>query len=149
MLVRLRKPDDRLLACYGVIVLLLFDTPATARQSHSLNGTWSIVFDESNQGRREDWHEAGRFWNLAERRQIKLLTYWEIIKKGYKGVARYFHKFDVPPAWKHQFIRPRFGAVNYSAQVWINSLPVGSHEGDTNRGHFQWEMYLVMVTPMN
>lgn len=49
---------------------------------------------------------------------------------GYHGVAWYWRDFAAP-ANPHQDGRYwlRFWAVDYKADVWLNGVPVGGHEG--------------------
>jgi hypothetical protein len=43
--------------------------------------------------------------------------------------AWYRRKFDVPDDWSGQRVMLHFGAVDWSAQVWVNGQPVGTHLG--------------------
>lgn len=44
----------------------------------------------------------------------------------------YKRNFTVPADWQGQSIKLNFGAVDFSATVWVNGAPVGSHEGGSD-----------------
>jgi hypothetical protein len=100
-----------------------------SQEELSLDGKWEIVFDENNEGRDADWMNADIFEKLAEKRDIKVPSAWELIKQDYEGVAFYKKTFDVPVGWEGRIIRLQFGAVNYLSEVWLNNEVVGYHEG--------------------
>lgn len=80
----------------------------------SLNGTWQI--------------EIGG--TVGE---IRVPGAWEA--QGYPGGVGvsepviYRREFDVPAEWAGAEIHLRFGAVSYYAEVFVNDIPVGTHEG--------------------
>ena len=41
----------------------------------------------------------------------------------------YHRSFDLPPDWNGQRVLLHFGAVNWSASVWVNDKQIGSHKG--------------------
>jgi len=41
----------------------------------------------------------------------------------------YRRTFDIPAAWKNRRVLLHFGAVDWRADVWINDVLIGSHEG--------------------
>lgn len=41
----------------------------------------------------------------------------------------YQRKFSVPAAWKNKNVILHFGAVDWKADVWVNEIKVGTHEG--------------------
>ena len=41
----------------------------------------------------------------------------------------YFRTFAVPSSWRGQQVLLHFGAVDWKADVWVNDVKVGSHEG--------------------
>lgn len=60
------------------------------------------------------------------------------VESKLSGVARrvmpddriwYRRSFTVPAAWAGQRVMLNFGAVDYSALVWVNGVPVGAHKG--------------------
>ncbi len=48
---------------------------------------------------------------------------------GEDNLLWYKRKFTVPSSWKGQNVLLHFGAVDWKADVWINDVKVGSHEG--------------------
>ncbi|MHB9028693.1 MAG: glycoside hydrolase family 2 protein, partial [Candidatus Latescibacterota bacterium] len=96
-----------------------------SREAISLNGTWEIRFDSGNIGAREGW--AVKEW--PETRTIDVPSTWNIIEPEYEGVAFYRRKFMVSGEHRGRKIRLRFAAVNYAAEVWINGVRIGEHEG--------------------
>ena len=41
----------------------------------------------------------------------------------------YSRTFTIPPAWKGSHIMLNFGAVDWKADLWINGIQIGSHQG--------------------
>ncbi len=80
----------------------------------SLNGMWEIEIDG----------QVG---------DIRVPEAWEA--QGYSGKAGvndpviYRRSFDVPKAWEDADIWLQFGAISYYAEVFVNGVSVGTHEG--------------------
>jgi len=55
--------------------------------------------------------------------------------RDYLGIAWYWRRITVPPAWRGQRIMLRFGSATYAAKVWVEGKPVGIHLG----GHLPFE----------
>ena len=92
----------------------------------SLDGEWFLALDPGNAGREQRWF-------LAERSDAKSVKVPSIIQEAfpaYHGVVWYWHNFEVGP---HPLIGGRyllrFNAVDYLADVWLNGISLGSHEG--------------------
>jgi len=98
---------------------------APKRREVSLNGTWQIAFDPGNVGRDERWFDA--FPTVVE--EIRVPSVWNEMRPGYVGVAWYRTRFEADAAWRDRVVRIKFGAASYYAEVWLNGLPIGSHEG--------------------
>ncbi|HJN07737.1 MAG: glycoside hydrolase family 2 TIM barrel-domain containing protein [Pirellulaceae bacterium] len=128
-----RKP----LACAALatvcLLLIQVGTQAAnkqeARSSQSLDGTWEIIFDSQNEGRKAGWHQEQIFLARDDRREIRVPSCWEEIEKDYEGVGFYGRRFTVPKTWEGKTVRLQFDAVNYIAEVWVNDHVVGRHEG--------------------
>ena len=86
----------------------------TARQTISLDGTWSLRTDD---GRSHAVKVPGP-WQAAS----------EELRR-YLGSGRYGRELTVPESWSGSRIRLVFGAVDYKAEVSVNGTRVGSHEG--------------------
>jgi len=114
-----------------ITALLVFPIvgKSDVREFQSLDGKWDIVFDARNVGRAGRWQKQHVFQSLENRRKIDVPSCWEEIEQDYEGVAWYRREFDVPAGWKDRHVRLCFNAVNYRAEVWINSEVVGMHEG--------------------
>jgi len=50
-------------------------------------------------------------------------------KVGLTNELWYQRSFQVPAAWKNKKILLNFGAVDWKADVWINDIKIGSHQG--------------------
>jgi hypothetical protein len=93
-------------------------------ESISLNGKWEVVFDPADSGKTRKY-----FKSFPAGKPIQVPGVWEQVKPGYDGVGWYHRSFTVRPEWKGKVLRLRFNAVNYFAEVWLNGIYVGSHEG--------------------
>jgi len=95
------------------------------RETIRLNGAWKIRFDPNDRGK-----DAGWFLNddFASDRTIDVPSTWNEIQPGYEGVAWYATEFPTPADGLPEYWL-RFGAVNYGADVWLNGMFVGSHQG--------------------
>src|SRR5262245_20854596 len=84
----------------------------------SLNGTW-------------------QFEIAGQRGEIRVPGAWEA--RGYASEPRstaavndpavYRRTFDVPETWEDADVWLQFGAVSYYAEVFVNGVAVGTHEG--------------------
>lgn len=103
---------------------MLYPQNSSTRQMHDLSGFWHIQFDDHNTGGFEAGFDSGEViavpasWNdqLNERRE-------------YFGTAWYQTTFALPWGWREQRIFIRFNSVNYLAEVWLNGVRIGEHEG--------------------
>jgi len=103
------------------------DVVPASSQVVSLDGDgWLLATDPKNVGRDEQW------WNEPRPEAKPTKVPWLIQEPfpGYHGVAWYWRDFSAAP---NSFIRGRmllrFWAVDYTAEVWLNGVRVGSHEG--------------------
>ncbi len=93
----------------------------------SLQGTeWLVAADPGNVGRGEAWWKSPR----PDARPIRVPGIFQEALPGYHGVAWYWREFS-PPGNPYPGGRCllRFHAVDYLADVWLNDVPVGGHEG--------------------
>ena len=67
---------------------------ADTRDVQSLDGSWTIVFDQANEGREAKWHTQEIFEEL-EKREITVPSCWEEIEQDYEGVATYGKLFPI------------------------------------------------------
>jgi len=96
-----------------------------ARDVIRLNGEWRIRFDPENRGTGAKWFAEEDF---RADRTIRVPSTWNEIEPGYEGVAWYACEFPTPNVAGDEYWI-RFGAVNYGADVWLNGIHVGTHEG--------------------
>ena len=126
----------------SVVVLLVLGSgiaragePATAGPApQPLNSTvvsldgdqWLLATDPTNVGREEKWFEAPR----PEAKPTRVPGIIQEVFPCYHGVAWYWRKFT-PAANPHAGGRYllRFWNIDYLADVWVNSVHVGQHEG--------------------
>jgi beta-galactosidase/beta-glucuronidase len=95
-----------------------------------LNGEWEFAFDDENKGRELGWH----YGLTLERRIVVPFPYQSqlsgINDKSIHEVVWYARSFEVPPDWRRgQDLLLHFGAVDYSATVWVNGQEVGHNQG--------------------
>ena len=126
----INSPSKNFKSFFLLTSLVLLNFPATFGQEVlSLNGTWEIIFDENNLGRRNNWMNSEIFDSKKQIEKIQVPSAWELIKKDYEGVAFYRKSFIVPNDWEGKIINIQFDAVNYLSEIWINDQAVGYHEG--------------------
>jgi len=91
-----------------------------------LDGEWLLATDPQNVGREEGWWRGP----VPDARKTKVPWIIQDAFPGYHGVAWYWREF-VPPANPNACGRYllRFWAVDYRADVWLNGIQVGGHEG--------------------
>ncbi|MBI4550700.1 MAG: hypothetical protein HY710_00385, partial [Candidatus Latescibacteria bacterium] len=91
-----------------------------------LDGDWLLATDPENAGIAQQWW-AGP---TPDAKQTPVPWIIQDAFPGYHGVAWYWRDF-VPPDNPHEHGRSllRFWAVDYKADVWLNGVPVGGHEG--------------------
>ena len=105
------------------------DGAATAKSSAtiSLDGSsWLLAPDPKNEGRDQKWWEKP----AAGAKPTRVPWIIQEVFHGYHGVAWYWRDFT-PPANPHSGGRCllRFWQVDYLADVWLNGVHVGRHEG--------------------
>lgn len=98
----------------------------TATEVLSLDGRWMLAPDPRNVGREEKWWEGPR----PEAKETPVPWIIQEVFPGYHGVAWYWRDLLIP-ANPHPGGRTllRFWQVDYLAQVWVNGVAAGSHEG--------------------
>mgnify|MGYP006281785341 CR=1 FL=1 len=116
--------------------------PQFKRESwQNLNGKWDFAFDDQNQGEKNKWFEAEEFED-----QIIVPFTFETKASGIADRSEhqniwYQRRFEVDadPAQK---VILNFGAVDYTAKVWVNGSFVGSHTGAYDSFAFDISDYL-------
>ena len=88
---------------------------------------------------RPEWQNLNGLWNLEDDRQI-LVPF--PIESALSGVGQHTAKFacsrefTVPKQWLGKRVRLNFGAVDWKANVWVNSTKVGEHLGGYDQFSF-------------
>ncbi len=92
----------------------------------SLDGRWLLAPDAQNVGRDQKWFEAPQ----PEAKPTPVPWIIQEVFPGHHGVAWYWRDFTAPanPHPQGRYLL-RFWAVDYLADVWLNGVHVGSHEG--------------------
>ncbi|MEW6238873.1 MAG: sugar-binding domain-containing protein [Candidatus Omnitrophota bacterium] len=97
----------------------------------NLNGEWNFAFDEKNAGEAEGWFKPDKSdWP----KKIVVPYPWESKLSGigdmvYKGAAWYQRRFTLPAEWSGKQVLLHFGAVDWSAKVWLDGNLLGEHDG--------------------
>jgi hypothetical protein len=98
----------------------------TATPALPLNGEWMIVRDPQNVGREQKWFARP----AADASPVRVPGVFQEVFPAYHGVVWYWREFTAPA---HPYAQGRyliqFGAVAYFAEVWVNGVRVGEHEG--------------------
>ncbi len=96
----------------------------------NLNGCWSFQFDLDNQGLEQEWYTKE---DLVFDSTIHVPFSWTTALSGIaslnKGIAWYRRSVEWSPSLVDGRMFLRFGAVDYSCDVWVNGTHVGSHTG--------------------
>ena len=115
------------LACLAIALIASADGPTAATSITSLNGQWMLATDPQNVGREQKWFEKEPVEGAKPAR-----VPWIIQESfpGYHGVAWYWREFKAPvnPHRAGRYLL-RFWQVDYLADVWLNGIKVGGHEG--------------------
>jgi beta-glucuronidase len=112
---------------------MLYPQSNRFRQCFDLSGFWEIRFDPDNAGESLGWGEG-----FPDGRPIAVPASWNeqfAELRDYFGVAWYQTRFEVPAGIESHRNFLRFGSVNYLANVWLNGVRLGRHEG----GHLPFE----------
>jgi hypothetical protein len=95
--------------------------PGTMNAEISLDGEWEFLYAAD-----------GSPIGPAEVRPIQVPGPWQAQFPDLRtraGIGIYRRQVDIPAGWRVGRIVLRFGAVFHVTRVWVNAVPVGSHEG--------------------
>jgi len=102
----------------------------------NLNGEWKFTFDDSNIGVKSKWYKEGNF----DDKIIVPYTYQcelsGINIQDFHDIVWYSKEFDLPENMNNKRIILNFGAVDYTADVWINGEHLITHQG----GHVPFQI---------
>ncbi len=99
---------------------------STVRSHLSLDGEWRLALDPGDTGLRDQWYAANRALDTIA---VRVPSVWDLWVPDYDGVGWYFREFSLSPEWPLQHVELHFDAVDYYAEVWLNGIRLGDHEG--------------------
>lgn len=97
----------------------------------NLNGVWQFAFDDANEGLVKGWMNPGCKLPM----EIVVPFCYQSKMSGIgptddiHGILWYRRSFKVPEEMQNQRILLRFGAVDFSCQVYVNGQMAGTHTG--------------------
>lgn len=101
----------------------------------SLNGYWKYKIDENDEGISQGYYNAD--FDFSAWREMEIPTNWYLTEVGdYFGVIWFQTSFSVPEEYNGKKLYIRFTAVDYYADVWLNGIYLGTHEGMFNPFEF-------------
>ncbi|CAH1210137.1 sugar-binding domain-containing protein [Paenibacillus sp. JJ-223] len=110
-----------------------YPRPQFMRKAWScLNGEWEFQFDDACIGEEEKWYSTERLTAFSRKIQVPFAFQSPLSGIGdpsFHDIVWYRRSFEVPADWKGKRIVLHFGAVDYSAKVWVNGNLVATHEG--------------------
>lgn len=105
----------------GDIATRLTPRPASAADRLSLEGKWEFAPDPPS-----GFPAA----SPAQWKTIRVPSHWEM--EGFEaesGTAVYRRSFSVPPSWKGKRTKLRSEGIYSYAEVWVNGVRAGAHDG--------------------
>jgi len=96
----------------------------------NLNGEWEFDYDDENVGIPEKWHSGNK--ELSKRIQVPFAFQSQLSGIGdndFHDRVWYRRSLTIPANWDNKRVLLHFGAVDYSATVWVNNEMVVQHEG--------------------
>jgi len=120
--------------CAAHLALVLGCAAAAAATRVDLNLDWSFVVDPDGSGEKSGWVTTAP----AQAEPVRLPHTWNRAgaHHDYLGLAWYFRDLDLPKLPADATVQLNFGATFYQARVWVNGVPLGSHEG----GYSAWSV---------
>jgi beta-mannosidase len=112
----------------------------------SLDGAWRYRLEGDEPGESLGYHEPGV--DSSSWPQMQLPTNWYLTEVGdFFGAIWFRRTFHVPAELTGGRLFLRFGAVDYLADVWVNGVFLGSHEGMFNPFEFDVTDHLDLDGP--
>ncbi|TYP78231.1 glycoside hydrolase family 2 protein [Paenibacillus methanolicus] len=106
---------------------------------HNLNGAWAFRFDPQDEGSGASWQVSP---TAAFDREIMVPFSWASplsgIGENTAGIGWYRRTVDWQPKQRDSRLFLRFGAVDYTAEAWVNGVFAGVHHG--GYGTFEFEV---------
>lgn len=99
-----------------------------SRISISLDGSWRFKLDRDDIGIKNRFYEP--IFNFSKWDKMTIPINWYLTDVGdYHGIVWFQKEFNIPESLKDKLISLRFNAVDYMAEVWLNGVYLGKHEG--------------------
>lgn len=96
------------------------------RTQLNLDNEWLLALDPEDCGVREAWYDA---FPQEQAMTVNVPGVWDIWIPDYDGVGWYYRTFEAPDTVSGAHVELQFSGVNYFAEVWLNGIHVGAHEG--------------------
>jgi beta-galactosidase/beta-glucuronidase len=96
-----------------------------------LSGRWDLAFDDADEGRDRGWAtgETGPFDRPVIVPYPPESRLSGVHDQGFHKVVWYRREISMPAHAQGDRVILHFGAVDYAAEVWIDGVPAGRHEG--------------------
>lgn len=95
----------------------------------NLNGEWQFEIDPGKSGKKRRLFEKASF-NKKITAPFCLESKLSGIEcKDFMNAVWYYRESEIPETWNGKNVILYFGAVDYESEVWVNSVPVGTHRG--------------------
>jgi hypothetical protein len=95
-----------------------------------LAGPWRLRIDPGNRGKQQAWFRREPSESEAKAYEVGVPGCWQEYVPGFDGgIGWYFKDFRLPAALNGKWLRMKFWAIDYFAEVWVNGEKVGQHEG--------------------
>lgn len=108
---------------------MLYPRDSAARRVISMDGMWKFQLDEKNKGYEEDWPEGLPAPDLIPVPASFQDFYTDKDIREYTGDFWYETDVFVPGEWEGKEVAIRFGSATHRAEVYVNGVKAGSHEG--------------------
>ncbi|MBI4428811.1 MAG: alpha-glucosidase C-terminal domain-containing protein [Ignavibacteriales bacterium] len=119
----------QILRYFAIVILLLtllLDCSMKDPSKISLEGTWLFKVDSSDLGTNKKWF--GVETDRSSWQRVDVPDYWDRYNlSGYDGIGWFAKSFEVKDSVREPVIF--FAGVDDDAEVWLNGISVGSHEG--------------------
>jgi beta-mannosidase len=100
-----------------------------------LDGVWKYRLENDESGESPGYADPN--FDTSSWREMQLPTNWYLTEVGdFFGTIWFRREFRVPDELRGPRPFLRFGAVDYLADVWLNGIYLGSHEGMFNPFEF-------------
>ena len=96
----------------------------------NLNGVWMFEIDNGNSGRARGLQTASRLNGSIRVPFCPESELSTVGNKDFMAAVWYTRTVEIPAAWRASGrVLLHFGAVDYTAEVWVNGVSVGIHKG--------------------